>query len=215
MINLYDAEIVDILPESISDPDEVKAVSYAIKKAMQKFLGYCDNAYVYASIDTMPEFALDLLAVELNTQYYDTGLPIENKRELIKNTFIWYQNSGTPSAVEELIAAVFGEGEVKEWFEYGDEPYYFKILTNAQLTPDIAEQFATIIGNVKNARSRLRKIDIERSVHQTEYAAIGGVVSNINTHIYNHRQHEIPADGTQYFGIGMCKHGHIVIGNGS
>ena len=36
MINLYDAEIVDILPESISDPDEVKAVSYAIKKAMQK-----------------------------------------------------------------------------------------------------------------------------------------------------------------------------------
>ena len=215
MINLYDAEIVDILPESISDPDEVKAVSYAIKKAMQKFLGYCDNAYVYASIDTMPEFALDLLAVELNTQYYDTGLPIENKRELIKNTFIWYQNSGTPSAVEELIAAVFGEGEVKEWFEYGDEPYYFKILTNAQLTPDIAEQFATIIGNVKNARSRLRKIDIERSVHQTEYAAIGGVVSNVNTHIYNHRQHEIPADGTQYFGIGMRKHGHIVIGNGS
>lgn len=173
MIKLYDAEITDILPESIKAPAEVKAVSYAIKKAMQKFLDYCDNAYVYASIDTMPEFVLDLLAIEFNTQYYDTSLPISNKRELIKNTFIWWQRAGTPSTVEELIAAVFGEGEVKEWFEYNGEPYYFKIITNAPFSPDIEARLKTMIENVKNARSRLQEVEMHHIIQDTVDAKFG------------------------------------------
>lgn len=164
MIELKDSEIKQILPDYFKERTEVKCLSYAIQRATQKLIRYCGNIGVFAMIDSASDEVLDLLAVELNTQYYDASLDIQNKRELIKGTLVWYQTSGTASAVEELIAAVFGEGKVEEWFEYGDSPYFFKIKTNAQLTPDIVAQFRKIIERVKNARSHMRNIEIDRQI---------------------------------------------------
>lgn len=171
MIKLYDSDITDILPEIFANDPKVIALGYAIKKAMQRFIEYCRNTSVYAVIDTAPNNVLNMLALELGTQYYDDSLDIETKRRLIKRTLVWYMSSGTPAAVEELVAAVFGEGEVKEWFEYGDDPYYFKIITNAAMTPEMNEQFSAMLKKVKNARSHIRAIEIHRTVDQTVYAA--------------------------------------------
>ena len=184
MIDFRDSQITQILPEALASLPEVQALSYAIMKANQRFVDYCANVSVYAMIDNLPEDMLDLLAIELDTQYYDTSLPIANKRELIKGTLIWFQSAGTPSAVEELVAAVFGTGEVSEWFEYGDDPYYFKIATDVEVTPDIIDRFLSIISRVKNARSHLRSVDIFRRsdgflyfggcVNRTKITTIGG-----------------------------------------
>lgn len=173
MIKLYNSNITDILPEALSGKNEVIALGYAINKAMQRLIEYCRNTSVYAVIDTAPDYVLDMLALELNTQYYDDSLEIEAKRKLIKNTLVWYMSAGTPAAVEELIAAVFGEGEVKEWFEYGGEPYFFKILTNALMTPEMNEQFTTMLRRVKNARSHIEAIEIHRTIEQPYTAGVG------------------------------------------
>ena len=132
---------------------------------------------------------MDLLAVELDTQYYDTSLPIDSKRNLIKGTLVWYMSAGTPSAVEELVTAVFGEGEVKEWYEYGGDPYFFKIETNAYLTPDINAQFAKMILRVKNARSHLEAIEIHRSVSAPARLGTSCITNNRIT-ITNHMSGE-------------------------
>lgn len=166
MIKLRDSQIAQILPEYLSARPDVRALSYAISRAMQRLIDYCGNISVYAMIDTATDDVLDMLAVELNTQYYDDSLDIEAKRRLIKGTMVWYMHAGTPQAVEELIAAVFGEGSVQEWFEYGDQPYYFKIVTNAQMTPETDALFSMMLERVKNARSHIRAIDIHRSIEQ-------------------------------------------------
>lgn len=170
MTKLYDSQIVQILPDYLSNNAEVQAMSYAISQAIKRLIDYCSNISVYAVIDTLPESALDMLAVELDTQYYDTSLFVDVKRELIKNTLTWYLKAGTPSAVEELVAAVFGEGEVQEWFEYGDQPYFFKIITNALMTPDIDTQFRIMLERVKNARSHIRAIEIRRTIEQPYFS---------------------------------------------
>lgn len=166
MISLYDSNIVDILPEHFKTQPEAQALSYALSRGMKRLIEYCQHIGIYASIDIAPHEVLDILALELNTQYYDDTLDIEAKRKLIKNTLIWYMSSGTPAAVEELVAAVFGEGEVKEWFEYTDDPYYFKILTNAIMTPNMDLTFSTMLRRVKNTRSHIRAIEIHRTVEQ-------------------------------------------------
>lgn len=172
MINLYNSNIVDILPEHFKTQPKVQALSYALSKGMKRLVEYCQNIGIYVSIDTASHEVLDILALELNTQYYDDTLDIEAKRKLIKNTLIWYMSSGTPAAVEELVAAVFGEGEVKEWFEYNDDPYYFKILTNAIMTPDMDTKFTSMLRRVKNARSHIRAIEIHRTVEQGLMAGV-------------------------------------------
>lgn len=171
MIDLYNSSITDILPTYLADQTEVKAVGYAIHMAVSRLLTYCRGTSVYTIIDTAPDSVLDMLALELGTQYYEDTLGIEAKRKLIKNTLIWYMTAGTPSAVEELTQAVFGEGEVLEWFDYGDDPYYFKIKTNAKLTPTMNEQFSSMLEKVKNARSHIRAIEIHRTLHQVIYSS--------------------------------------------
>ena len=131
MIKYTESEMLQVMPEPLKYKAEVVALSYAIKRAIGKMVGYAERASVYAAIDKLPEDILDLLAVELRAQYYDEDMDISIKREIVKKTMLWYHRAGTPSAVEELISAVFGEGEISEWFEYavktlGEE--YGKIL---------------------------------------------------------------------------------------
>lgn len=173
MISLYDSNISDILPESISELPNVKALGYAISQAIKRLIEYSENTSVYAMIDSAPEEILDMLALDLNTQYYDDTLDIESKRNLVKSTFIWYTNAGTPSSVEELVKSVFGYGEVKEWFEYGDDPYYFKVVTDASFDEASSDLFSRMLGRVKNERSHIRVIEMHRTAEQTEMCGVG------------------------------------------
>ena len=126
----------------------------------------------------MPEKILDLLAIEMRTQYYDEELEVEKKRVIIKNTLTWYQYAGTPSAVEELVKVVFGEGEVLEWFQYGGEPFHFKIVTNADLMPGANVLFDNMIKKVKNTRSVLESIRISRENTQEIFAGLNFIHVN-------------------------------------
>lgn len=170
MIKYTESEMLQVMPEPLKYKAEVVALSYAIKRAIGKMVGYAERASVYAAIDKLPEDILDLLAVELRAQYYDEDMDISIKREIAKKTMLWYHRAGTPSAVEELISAVFGEGEISEWFEYGGEPYHFKIKTDAVLSASDMEYFEKIIRNVKNVRSHLEEIQLSREHEGAVYA---------------------------------------------
>lgn len=173
MINLYDSNITDILPEVLSEKPEAAALGYAVKMAARRFLDYCEGISVYAVIDKAPDSVLDMLAAELDAPYYDYMLETEKKRKIIINTLIWYISAGTPKAVEELVKNVLGTGEVKEWFEYGDEPYYFKVMTEEVMTEQVHEQFSSMINRVKNVRSHMRGIEVKRKTAQQIYAGVG------------------------------------------
>lgn len=177
MIKYTESEMLQVMPEPLKYKAEVVALSYAIKRAIGKMVGYTERASVYAAIDKLPEDILDLLAVELRAQYYDEDMDISIKREIVKKTMLWYHRAGTPSAVEELISAVFGEGEISEWFEYGGEPYHFKIKTDAVLSASDMEYFEKIIRNVKNVRSHLEEIQLSREHEGQAYAGCH-IISN-------------------------------------
>lgn len=162
MIKLYDSNITDVLPEVLSNDPKVQALGYALKKAMQRLIGYCQKTNIYASIDTAPEQVLDLLAIELNTQYYDDSMDIGIKRNLIKNTLVWYTNTGTPASVQELVEAVFGNGEVHEWFEYGGDPYCFKVnTTNINSTDEMIQTLSYLVSTIQNVRSHLDVVIVD------------------------------------------------------
>lgn len=176
MINLYEGELVDMLPSQMSTGIEQQCISYALKKGIQLVIERANMTRTQAVIDSLPEKILDVLAVELRTPYYSEEMNIETKRNIIKRTMLWHLSAGTPSAVQELISIVFGDGEVEEWFEYGDKPYFFKIKTTAIFTPQMNDFFSTMLHRVKNTRSHLRMIEIHRDVNQ-EYIAGVSVVN--------------------------------------
>lgn len=200
MISLKDSNITDILPEVFAGEPETVALGYAIKRAMRRLLIYIERTRVYSLIDSADDAVLDMLAAELDTQYYDADLELEAKRRLVKGALVWHMTSGTPAAVEELVAAVFGEGEVTEWYEYGDDPYYFKITTNATMTEDTSELFTVMINRVKNARSHLRAIEIHREIDHTLYAGTALHSSTKPAAIIDGYSEDRAAESTVYAG---------------
>ena len=170
-VKLRESSIDQILPLWLAEKPEVQALGYAIMKANQKMLDLLDQSMVYAGIDRLPEKILDVLAIELRAQYYEEDLEIESKRKIIKNTLYLYSKAGTPEAVTQMISQVFGGGVMAEWFEYGGEPYHFKVDTSAIMSEDINEKFVKLIRRVKNIRSHLDQIVIKRKIEAVSYIA--------------------------------------------
>lgn len=182
MINLYDSNITDILPEPLSRDPNVQALGYAVQKAMQRLIDYCQNICIYPAIDTVPENILDLLAIEFNTQYYDDTMDIEVKRTLVKNTLKWYTRTGTVAAVTELVESVFGSGKVDEWFNYGGEPYHFKIRTyNMSITDEMIQLAELLVKSVQNVRSHLEEVIAEVMESTTLYFGSKAIIYDETT----------------------------------
>lgn len=154
----------DLLPPNFKyDPDAV-AASEAIAPAYHRLYAVAGQAVVLANVDNLAEAWLDLLAVDMHVDYYDATLPAPQKRELVKQSIPMHKKKGTPWAVEELIRIVFGEGRVEEWWEYGGEPYHFRVhSTNPLATPEAARKFRAALESAKNLRSALDDILILRT----------------------------------------------------
>lgn len=215
MIKLYDADITKVMPPALANDLNTKCLAYAIQKEHQRLMDLANATRLMSMIDDVPEHILDLLAVELRSPYYLETLDVEIKRYIVKRTLIWHQKAGTPNAVTELITIAFGEGKVIEWFDFTDPPYTpgtFDIETNAPLKKDAIDYFTKIIYRVKNTRSHLRRLIVNRKIESNIY--VGGLIDNeTNVTIDNSFQKEYNCKKSIYIGGALAKQRKVEISN--
>ena len=173
MIDLRECEPVNILPLALRKDPYIQAVGYALKETIRMLLEKIDRTNVYTGLNILPEEVVDLLAEELRAQYYDTALPVEEKRKAIQKALLWHCRAGTVSAVRELTDFVWRSesAKVQEWFEYDSAPYLFRILlgTDMRIEEDLIDAFLDAVWKVKNTRSHLESIAFMRRLDQTLY----------------------------------------------
>lgn len=166
MIKYSDAELISVLPPHMKDDPDIIAISYAYKKAMEKLLLFSQYSMLYANIDNLPDEILDMLALDMRSQYYDEGLDSSVKKDIIKNSLAWYAKGGTVSAVQEMVRVVFGGGDVIEWPNYPEgagQPGTFDIITDRIINGEQEKELAQSIANVKRATSHLRHVRVRKS----------------------------------------------------
>jgi len=187
MLNISDISLLDLIPPNLKSDPQVQAAAAALDAELKAVTEAVKNIILYSRIDELPGEIIDHLAWHFHVDYYDPGLPLEVKRILVKNALTWHRSKGTPAAVEELITAVFDEGQVEEWWEYGGDPYTFKVITfNAAVTTEKAQEFIRALNSIKNARSWLESVEITQmeelplyfgaAVHIGDYSEIRQVV---------------------------------------
>ena len=205
MIKITEGELLDLLPSQLKNDTDMICLSHALKMAVQRLLDYELGTMTQNFVELLPEHILDVLAVELRSPYYLQSMDIEVKRGIIKNTLVWHTKAGTASAVSEMIDVIFGDGGVVEWpdFDEGEKiPGTFDIITGARMTEGIVEFFMQVIERVKNERSHLRRVLIERDVN-VEPKAGSGAIHTPETIITNNKaDREESASHTEYAGAG-------------
>lgn len=156
MINLSEVSLLQLLPHSIRSDPKVAAAAQALDAEYAQITTDISELSIYTRLDSITSEEADALAWQFHVDFYDPSLPLESKRSLVKNSLAWHRRKGTPSAIEELIVAIFGDGQVQEWYEFGGDPGTFRITTsNKDITETQAQQLIDAIDTVKNARSHL------------------------------------------------------------
>lgn len=163
MIKLTDARLTDALPKTLAEQPWVQALAEASRKMRRRVMAYADRTRLFCDIDEASEEALDALAVELQTPLYKNDYPLTVKRQIVKNSMLYYIRSGTRGAVEELLADIYQGAEVEEWFEYGGEPNYFRVAIDiSRTTVPVAEmapaELESWLYSVKRASSTLESL---------------------------------------------------------
>ncbi|MDQ0114348.1 phage tail protein I [Paenibacillus harenae] len=175
MIDIRNFSLLDVLPPSIRNDPTISAAAGALNAELASLNQQITKLTYFNRFESLTSEEADELARQFKIDFYDYSLPIEQRRQLVKNSYAWHKRKGTPSAVEELIATIFGLGEVQEWFQYGGNPGYFKVVTSdPDASSSKAQEFIAAINSVKNVRSWLEAVEITTGDEMQLY--IGAVV---------------------------------------
>jgi phage tail P2-like protein len=169
---LHTFKLLDLVPPNLrSDPQviaaaetlgaELRAVTEAVKECLH-----------LPRLDELPETVIDLLAYQWHVDFYESTLPIEQKRELVRKSISWHRRKGTPDVVQEIVTTVFPDGKIYEWFEYGGQPYKFMVETTGKMDDVMYDKLIRLVNAVKNTRSWLEKIRLKREHRMESYMGI-------------------------------------------
>lgn len=81
----------------------------------------------FERIDTMKSEELDLLAEELDVDFYDFELSLIEKRKLCKTAFAVQSIKGTPSSIKKVLGIFYKNSRIIEFPEFNGEAGTFKV----------------------------------------------------------------------------------------
>lgn len=159
------------LPRVLREDESMRALASAIADVLASRTAEIDGLRIYSRIDELPEEMLDILAYDFKVDWWDADYSVEEKRATLKGNWRVHRTLGTKAAVETAISAIYSDTKVQEWFEYGGEPYHFRLLLDAtyeNIDPEKHQRVLEKVSYYKNLRSVLDEL---------EYYDTGGVAT--------------------------------------
>lgn len=182
-MKLSTIEFKKLLPQFMQDDLANIGLSEGTDIVIKRLEATISTMSTWDKIDDLTEAELDDLAWELNIEWYRKDATIAVKRQLIKDSNKMHQRLGTKWAVERIINTYFGDGYIKEWFEYEGDPGHFKVFSsNPSVTNENLQEFLSILDKVKRASSHLDGITISLTGQMPLHAGVQYHESSFDTY---------------------------------
>lgn len=156
--------LLSTLPVVLDEDEGMRALAEPIAEELAARLPEIDLVRLYSRIDELPEELLDILAYDFKADWWEYNATLEEKRAVFKKIWFVHRHKGTKASVEEAVGALFPGAEVSEWFQYGGEPYHFRMnvpIREQQVrntTTNYKNQIFFLVNYFKNLRSVLETI---------------------------------------------------------
>ncbi len=151
------------------------------------------NRYV-VNPDLAPVHILPWLAWALSVDDWSDNWSEQVRRNVIKASVEVHRKKGTIGALKKALQAFnYTNVKVEEWFEYGAEPYFFRVFFDVNepgFDVNILPQVQKVIESTKNARSHLESLRAYLSA-EMGLVSIGSIiiskeVTSLNPVIFDH-----------------------------
>ena len=148
------------LPTILHNDYNMLAAKLSLEEQLSALASAAREVMHLPRLDELDEGMVELLSNQFHVDFYDPKLTVEDKRDLVRDAISWHKRKGTASAVEEVAKKVYRDAHVVEWFEYGGEPYFFRILQDISLDDEdtgkaMLDRLRAAVAESKNARSWL------------------------------------------------------------
>ena len=180
MIDIYNASLADILPESLTIDRQFVAIAKALDPLLQKFAKDTRKAMHLQRLDELEGIILDVLAEQFHVDFYDSvNLDDAQKRNLIRNSIALHRRKGTVWAVEQVTKNFFRNPQVEEL-----DGFLFRLKTqDYTATPDAFQTFIRMLWDAKPVRSWLVSIDLDLSPPPSKIYVGNPLIHNATTSI--------------------------------
>jgi len=151
------------------------------------------NRYV-VNPDLAPSHILPWLAWALSVDDWSDNWSETIRRNVIKASVDIHRKKGTIGALKKALQAFnYTNIKVEEWFEYGADPYFFRVFFDVRepgFDVNILPQVQKVIESTKNARSHLESLRAYLSA-EMGLVSIGSIiiskeVTSLNPVIFDH-----------------------------
>lgn len=183
MKKIDDLKIRDILPSSLAD-EKLLAISDGIDKVLNRINKKIDKCYVYKNLEnTYPEIVNEMFW-EWHVDYYSEDLTLDKKIKLIRNSYVNHLRKGTPWAVENMLNDILDGYYLLEWFDYGGDPFHFKVVTeNEILSGQVLANITKAVNITKNIRSHFEGVVQSKVISSTTNYQYGNYAASNYTYI--------------------------------
>ena len=163
-MTLSNADLRPLLPQFMQDDASISAFVTAVNDLIRSPGSKVKRLREWDQIDNLTGPELDELAYEMGIEWYDSTVPIENKRATIAAARKLKDKSGTVWAVIEAVKAAYGvEPEITEWFDYNGTAGHFRMNLQAQNDFDFA-RILRAVNYVKRASATLDGTTLQMTV---------------------------------------------------
>lgn len=209
---MQNISLLDVAPKNLFVDETVRNIVAGIDPYLRDIASMIPVDAVIASIETLPESIVDVLAWQWSVDFYDELKSLAEKRNAVKQSIAVHRIKGTRRAVEIALHMVYTSGEVSEWFEYGGQPYYFRVrfIEPENIRTEDVDRVIRIINAVKNMRSWLESIGFMRHVPMGLYH--GTVVATNKTYrLMPPHPHDVTIRSGTYHGVGVSVYKEVVL----
>ncbi len=212
MISLQQVGFSSLLPPNLQDT-QTRALGAAWDKAFRKLVNYAERvSMTFAFVMELDEEMADHLCLSLDIKGYKADLSLQKKRLLIRSALLNYSRMGTKAALEDAVGIIHGGTSVQENWEYGGQPYFFRVAVDAgqeKVAENPVGRLLDTIMEYKNARSWLQGITVDVIEPGSVYT---GALPEMGTMLVidPYRPREMVTDGKAIYQA-MATHGAYLI----
>lgn len=143
------------VPFNIAKDKNIKDLSCVIDNIAIDIKQKTEMVLLLPKLKELPDSILNELAYQFHVDFYCEYFDHDTKVKLIESSIATHKIKGTPYAVEKVCTDIFKSAKVVENWEYGGEPYHFKVSFIKEAVTDVSkiDSLMEVISSTKNVRS--------------------------------------------------------------
>lgn len=167
------------LPDYLRRDPNVVAVAQSFATQLARYPDELEYIRIYSRIDELPEELLDILAYDFKVDWWDPNYTVDEKRQVLKDSWAVRRTLGTKAAVEKAISAIYSDTYVSEWFQYGGQPYHFTLHIDSTFEDYDPVQHQRVLDRLEYYKNLRSKYTVEYTArpfgHCKAHTTVGAV----------------------------------------